>query len=93
MAKMLKSYKFKERTPGRGTRRYPWKSWMNGKVWRVTHGEDFDCGTQSFVSGLIIRAKSRGLAIDHDSNEAKTEVTFRFRPKTEEEVENENQQG
>ncbi len=44
MAKVLES----EFLPGRATKfKYPWDEWLDGQVWELTKGVDFDCKLSS----------------------------------------------
>jgi len=51
--------------------KYPWDEWLNGAIWVVTKGEDFDCQTDSFVAALDYACKTRKLkyqtSIDGDN--------------------------
>lgn len=38
MAKVLESFEFKR--AGREAK-YPWKEWLDGRVWQIERGEDF----------------------------------------------------
>jgi hypothetical protein len=46
--------------PSKPRRRYPWDEWLNGEVWQVQQGEDFDCTMASFYTLLWVTAKTRG---------------------------------
>lgn len=57
MAKMLDDFQF---SSGRKTK-YPWNTWLNGKIWQIKQGEDFDCSVTSMYSVLVQTAKRKGL--------------------------------
>jgi len=40
---------------------YPWDEWSDGRVWRLTRGEDFNSDPKSFRVLVHRTAKSRGL--------------------------------
>lgn len=41
-------------------RDYPWSQWLNGRIWELTQGEDFDVSSQDFQAICHRRAKARG---------------------------------
>jgi hypothetical protein len=43
--------------PGLSTRRYPWEDWLNGDVWQLFEGEDFNSKTRTIVQSARTRAK------------------------------------
>lgn len=40
--------------------KYPWSEWMNGQVWKLTKGIDFNCTVESFTTGCHYAAKVSG---------------------------------
>jgi hypothetical protein len=58
MARKLES--FKEggyTTPSRS--RYPWDEWMDGGIWEVKRGEDFQVSEKSMASTLYAQARAK----------------------------------
>ena len=56
MAKVLKQFAF----GGRAGVKYPWDEWLDGQIWELTHGKDFNCVTGNFRSVVYVEAKRRG---------------------------------
>ncbi len=56
MATTLESYDFKV-TRGK----YPWEEWLDGSIWRLSKGEDFQCEPATFRSSAISKAKRLGI--------------------------------
>ncbi len=41
--------------------RFPWDTWLNGKVWELKHGEDYTTKTKSFrTNAQQVARKRRG---------------------------------
>jgi hypothetical protein len=40
--------------------RHPWNEWLDGQVWRLEHGEDFQAKSRTFVQNARAQAKRRG---------------------------------
>ena len=59
MAKVLKDYK----PPAYHGTEYPWEKWLDGQVWLLTKGEDFESTTRSFQISARRAALKRGMAI------------------------------
>jgi hypothetical protein len=49
-----------ENFPALPTQRYPWDELMNGQVWQLTRGEDYDAKTSTLVANARAQAKRRG---------------------------------
>jgi hypothetical protein len=46
----------------RGTpSKYPWTEWLDGNVWELVPGKDFNCSITTMRSQFAIRARMRGL--------------------------------
>jgi len=60
MADMLDTYEFRER--GRGEQ-YPWDKWLDGSIWALARGQDFDCTISAIRSGAYLAATSRGMKV------------------------------
>jgi len=58
MAEVLNEFAFVKGAPKRV---YPWDEWLDGQVWRLTRGEDFNCLASSFQCMVSRVAKVRGL--------------------------------
>ena len=54
MAKVVKTL-----APHAG-RKYPWEEWLDGRVWELTAGKDFDVTIESFRSTAIGKAGDLG---------------------------------
>lgn len=83
MAEVLDKYAFPPRSAG-GRRGYPWGEWLDGRIWVLVHGTDFQGVPKNFVSSAIRAARQRGKLIDYDIVEhegAATEVVIRAREK------------
>lgn len=63
-----------ERFPESEVARYPWDVWGSGKVYRLTQGVDYECGTKTMVSMVRRVAWRRGM---------KARVSYRIRSKYE----------
>lgn len=63
----LKDYTFRT-----GGGRYDWDTILNGKIYRLTAGEDFDCVPKSFNLMVRSQAKRRGgkARVSEEKNEA-----------------------
>ena len=59
MAEVLEDFDFTR--SGRG--QHPWDEWFNGKVWKLTRGEDFQGATKNFRITAYTAAKERNLKI------------------------------
>ena len=49
--------------PGGAKPKYPWGEWLDGRVWRLTRGFDFDCTIQSFRVMVHKSARDRGMKV------------------------------
>lgn len=43
-----------------GLGRYPWEEWLDGGIWKLKQGEDFQAKLQTFRSNAGTQAKKRG---------------------------------
>lgn len=60
MAKNLKKYNWAARTPSvRPKTNYPWGNWFDGQIWKLTHGEDFQCHPLMMERIIRTRATSK----------------------------------
>lgn len=59
--------------------KYPWSEWMDGSIWRIKQGEDFESKAISMVGTMYGKAKRNGykLSVAHNG----TTVEFRFKRK------------
>ena len=49
---------------GKGaTSKYPWNTWLDGRVWQLKHNEDFECKMPSFRTLASKSARDRGLKL------------------------------
>ena len=44
----------------RATAKYPWDEWLDGRIWELKRGEDFQ-SLHSVRSSAYVRARDRGL--------------------------------
>lgn len=72
MAEQLKSYEF-TKSSGRRSK-YPWDEWLDGTIWRVKQGEDFDIDTKNFRNSVRAAAFKRGLGVHTEVEDDKTLV-------------------
>jgi hypothetical protein len=58
--------------PARGRRvTYPWDEWLDGRVWELEQGKDFQSTTQSFRQIAYNRAGQRGKSAAVQIHESK----------------------
>lgn len=43
--------------PNSRNRKYDWDSWLDGRTWKLTKGEDFHCDAKSFRSSAAAATK------------------------------------
>ena len=46
-----------------GNSKYPWSRWMDGSIWELLCGTDFDCQLSSFRGILYASAKRHGISV------------------------------
>ena len=61
MAKKVKE--LPERLGGGMSEQYPWDEWLDGDVWMLAQGEDFDVVPTSFANTVRSAAKRRGYSV------------------------------
>lgn len=49
--------------PQHSGRQYPWDKWTNGRPWRASHGEDFECDPGVFRRMLTNHALRHGMKV------------------------------
>lgn len=59
--------------------KYDWDNWLNGKVWRLEAGEDFNVTPESFRATVKSAAKSRGGTVKAAKADDKT-LIIQFLP-------------
>lgn len=59
MAKVLKNFEF---NLGRH-HKYNWATWLDGRIWQMVRGEDFQISSKSFQLAVLSTAKRRGLTV------------------------------
>lgn len=47
MAEVVKKYDF---PPTRNRNKYPWSEWLDGRIWALKQGEDFEVNPTNFAS-------------------------------------------
>lgn len=60
MAHRLPSYDFPTGGP---VSKYPWDEWLDGSVWRLIGGRDFQVPADNFRRHVCTTAKRRGLEV------------------------------
>lgn len=65
MAEMLNDYKWGRK----GNAKYPWDLWLDGNVWKLTKGTDFNCAVESMRLGAVAKAKRIGMRLNVESGE------------------------
>ncbi len=58
MAKKLTEYEF-----GKAKFKYPWDQWLDGKIWRLEHGTDFQGEVESMRVNIYTAAKRIGIKV------------------------------
>ena len=43
--------------------KYPWTEWMDGQIWKLKQGVDFQVKTSSLLGGVRSHAKRKGLRV------------------------------
>jgi hypothetical protein len=43
--------------------KYPWEQWLDGHVWKLSQGEDFDVDLESFRSAIYMAASRKGIRV------------------------------
>jgi hypothetical protein len=80
MARKLSTFDFSKKsviTPPESSRRYPWDDWLDGDIWELRFGEDFDSHPLMMERIIRTRATNRGAKLkmrhvrgDQDFHEA-----------------------
>jgi len=55
MAEILENYEF----IGPGSGKYPWDLWLDGQVWKLVEGTDYDIGIASIRSCAVAAGRTR----------------------------------
>lgn len=58
MAKKLSGYDWHD-----SRKIYPWDEWLDGNVWELRQGEDFDCKPVSMKTTAQAAGRTRGLSV------------------------------
>ncbi len=77
----LESYEFKLNY---GNSRYDWDTLLDGGVYRLVRGTDFDVNPKSVRSAAIIAAKARGLKVRSSIEDDNTIVIQAYTPDADE---------
>lgn len=78
MATTLMEYDF---TGNHGNAKYPWQAWGDGRIVKLTRGEDFECESAVMRGQVIVRARKEGKAFR--TNVRGDDVVFTFQSATE----------
>lgn len=68
MATKLNDHTFRGRGGGR-TSKYPWATWLDGSIWSLEAGKDYDGKTRSLTSAAAGHAKKLGLKLRTEVSE------------------------
>lgn len=49
--------------PLRNTAKYDWDKWLDGRIWRLVRGEDFDLTLDQFRNQVHNRARARNMYV------------------------------
>jgi hypothetical protein len=60
MARRLDS--FPDESP-RSARRYPWSEWLDGSIWEICRGDDYDVTTENMRVNLHVKANAIGIKV------------------------------
>jgi hypothetical protein len=58
MAKVVNEFDFRVRKS-----RYPWAEWLDGQIWKLTNGTDFDCTPSAFGNAAYRYARRHGMTV------------------------------
>lgn len=61
MAKQLDEFEF--RKSNRGKRIYPWDQWLNGEIWQLQQGVDFEITMKQMRTAAHLAAGRRDLRV------------------------------
>ena len=56
-----------DRIPGSragGVPKYPWEEWLDGSLWKLIQGKDFECKPESMHSVAKTAARNRHVAVE-----------------------------
>lgn len=60
MAEVLDDYQWERKRNSK----YPWEIWLDGRVWKLTKGVDFDCSVNSMRLAAFSKAKRDGTTLN-----------------------------
>lgn len=89
MARQLESFDFGRGRP-KGTSRYDWDHWLDGSIWELTQGLDFQRTVEEFRNVVYVTAARRGIKVRTSSRRGSDVVVVQayqnfWPPKVEEE--------
>lgn len=61
---------------------YPWQTWTDGSIWKITRGTDFECNSAAMRSRFYIHAKRNAMVVKVHAVDDDT-LVFQFRKKAE----------
>jgi hypothetical protein len=78
MAKKIKKYEFRSAVRNQ----YPWEQWLDGSIWVLTHGEDFETDPVKFRTTIYQAARRHNKVVRTavDDNEVVLQVTGELNP-------------
>ena len=62
MAQRVDTFDF-GRHRGGAPRKYPWEEWLDGSIWELTHGKDFEPAPRVFRTMAYTRARDHGVSL------------------------------
>lgn len=84
MGKRLESFEFYDGPPRR-TNSWPLEEWLDGSIWQIVRGEDFETSLKNMQSTLHHHARHRGLWVKtrlQYEDDGRESVVFRAYRKT-----------
>lgn len=55
MAEILEDFEFRSQ----GYSKYPWDLWLDGQIWKLVRGKDYDCASSSMRAGAHLAGQAR----------------------------------
>lgn len=60
-----------------GRPKYPWQSWTDGQIWRLSRGTDFKVGRESMRQAVYDWARRKGMKVTvHHAGDEDLEIQF-----------------
>lgn len=78
MATTLDEYDFRHRGP---IPKYPWREWLDGRIWKIVKGKDYEISTQQMRNSVAGAAARQGKAIRTEVVDDGKAIVFQAIPK------------